>query len=148
MDRYQKNIFILLLLPNFLFGCSGHDSSSTTSPKAINIILFIGDGMGAEHRKAERWATVGENGQLAMDDMLTNGWLQTHSADNVITDSAAAATAMATGVKTNNGVIGLDANLSYVSTILEDAKGEGKLVGIVYHNKYNRCDSCRIFFTH
>jgi len=131
MNKYSKYLVILLLLSNFLFGCIGHDSDSTTSPKAKNIILFIGDGMGAEHRKAARWATVGKNGMLSMDDMPTSGSLQTHSADSAITDSAAAASAMATGVKTNNGVIALDANLSYVSTILEDAKAQGKLVGLV-----------------
>lgn len=131
MNKNRKSLIILLLLPGFLVGCSGHDSNSNTSPKAKNIILFIGDGMGAEHRKAARWATVGKNGKLSMDDMPTSGLVETHSADSAITDSAAAATAMATGVKTNNGVIALDANLSYVSTILEDAKSKGKVVGLV-----------------
>lgn len=123
---------VLLLFPAILvFGCSGDGISSASDPKANNIILFIGDGMGAEHRKAARWAKVGETGKLAMDDMPASGLLQTHSADNVIADSAAATTAMATGVKTNNGVIGLDANLGYVSTILEKAKKQGKRVGLV-----------------
>ena len=131
MNRSPKYLVIFLLFPNFLFGCLGHDSNYIVNPKAKNIILFIGDGMGAEHRKAARWSAVGKNGKLSMDDMSSSGLLQTHSANNTITDSAAAATAMATGVKTNNGVIALDANLSYVSTILEDAKGEGKLVGLV-----------------
>ena len=96
-----------------------------------DIPRVIGDGMGAEHRKAARWATVGETGKLSTDDMPASGLLQTHSADNVIADSAAATTAMATGVKTNNGVLGLDANLGYVSTILEKAKRQGKRVGLV-----------------
>lgn len=131
MNRYLKYFIFILLLPNFLFGCFDHDSNSTPNQKAKNIILFIGDGMGAEHRKAARWFSVGRNGKLSMDDMPINGSLQTYSADNLITDSAAAATAMASGVKTNNGVIGLDENLSFVYTILEDAKTKGKLVGLV-----------------
>ena len=130
MNKYSNYLVILLSLPIFLSGCF-HDSSSPTRSTAKNIILFIGDGMGAEHRKAARWATVGKNGKLAMDNMPASGWIQTHSADSVITDSAAAATAMATGVKTNNGVIALDMNLGYVSTILEKAKGKGKLTGLV-----------------
>jgi alkaline phosphatase len=131
MNKNLKSLAFLLLLSNFLVGCSDHDSSSNIRPKAKNFILFIGDGMGAEHRKAARWAALGKNGKLSMDDMPTNGLIETRSADSAITDSAAAATAMATGVKTNNGVIALDANLSYVSTILEDAKSKGKLVGLV-----------------
>lgn len=131
--------FILLSLSSLIFGCNGGNSDPVVSDGgnpdisagAKNIILFIGDGMGVEHRKAARWAIVGDTGQLSMDDMSTSGSIHTHSADNPITDSAAAATAIATGVKTNNGVIALDANLSFVSTILEDAKSQGKLVGLV-----------------
>lgn len=123
----QKVLVILFI--SLIFGCSG--GGSAPIQEANNIILFIGDGMGAEHRKAARWAIAGVNGKLSMDDMLANGLIQTYSADNVITDSAAAATAMATGVKTNNGVIGLDANLNFVSTILEEAKSQGKRVGLV-----------------
>ncbi|WP_019027510.1 alkaline phosphatase [Colwellia piezophila] len=98
---------------------------------AKNVILFIGDGMGAEHRKAARWLSKGVDGKLSMDDMPIRGTLKTYSADNAITDSAAAATAMATGIKTNNGVISLDENLNHISTILEEAKNHKKVVGVV-----------------
>jgi alkaline phosphatase len=114
-----------------VFGCDSSSPDPVTIEKATNIILFIGDGMGEEHRKAASWTTVGETGFLAMDDMPTIGWAQTRSADNLVTDSAAAATAMSTGVKTNNGVIGLDANLNFVPTILEEAKRQGKMTGLV-----------------
>jgi alkaline phosphatase len=99
--------------------------------KANNVILFIGDGMGQAHREAARLLSIGEVGQLSMDDMPVRGALKTHSANNNITDSAAAATAMATGVKTNNGVISLDANLNFIPTILEKAKDYNKSVGLV-----------------
>ena len=140
-----KNIF--LLLPGILvFGCGGGQQvsfagssvssssvpgSSVPGPTAKNIILFIGDGLGAEHRKAARWASVGETGMLAMDAMPVTGSIQTHSADSAITDSAAATTAMASGVKTNRGVVGLDARLNFVATILEDAKNQNKFTGLV-----------------
>jgi alkaline phosphatase len=66
-----------------------------------------------------------------MDDMPFQGWARTGSADNPVTDSAAAAAAIATGVKTNNGVIGMDAYLNIVFTILEEARSRGKMVGLV-----------------
>ena len=131
MNVNLLRIFILLVLSNLIFGCSRDESNSVAGPRVKNVILFIGDGMGAEHRKAARWASVGEAGKLIMDDMPASGLLETHSANNSITDSAAGATAMAAGVKTNNRVIGLDANLSLVPTILEVAKSKGKLVGLV-----------------
>jgi len=124
-----KVLFISLLACN-LMGCKSSDSTGDDI-KAKNIILFIGDGMDAEHRKAARWLTVGESGELAMDEMQYSGFLETKSADNAITDSAASATAMATGVKANNGVVSLDSNLRIIPTILEFAKSKGKSVGLV-----------------
>jgi alkaline phosphatase len=106
-------------------------------PPAKNVILFIGDGMGAEHRKAARWFGFGLDGELAMDQLETHGLILTHSANRVITDSAAAATAMATGVKTKNGVIGLDRNFQVVATILEQAQLQGKATGLVTTTSLN-----------
>ncbi len=107
------------------------DQIAVEYPKPKNVILFIGDGMGEEHLKATRWFSGGINGRLAMDELTDSGFILTFSADNQITDSAAAATAISTGVKTNNGVIGLDTRLNFVPTILEQAKLQGKSVGLV-----------------
>jgi alkaline phosphatase len=95
------------------------------------ILLFIGDGMGAEHREAGRWSAVGLSGQLAMDTLSVSGMLQTASADYAVTDSAASATAMATGVKTKNGYIGVDPDGDPLETILETAEGRGMATGLV-----------------
>ncbi|MFC1524177.1 alkaline phosphatase [Thermodesulfobacteriota bacterium] len=134
----SKKIF-LLLVAIFINACSSnsHDSNTSTSQDcestidAKNIILFIGDGMGDNHRKAAQWLKVGQNGSLAMDNMTTAGFSRTSSANSAITDSAAAATALATGAKTKNGVIGLDENLNELTTILEEAQSQGKAVGLV-----------------
>jgi alkaline phosphatase len=123
--------FFYLLIVSLVAGCGVGSTNAAVYAKADRIILFIGDGMGAEHRKAARWITTGENGSLAMDAMPASGWSRTASAGRSITDSAAAATAMATGAKTYNRVIGLNADLSFAPTILEDAKRLGKSVGLV-----------------
>jgi alkaline phosphatase len=99
--------------------------------RAHAIILFIGDGMGEAHRTAARWSAVGQNGALAMDAMPFGSWTRTASADAAITDSAASATAMATGVKTNNGVVGQDPDGNPLTTILEYAQAQGLAVGLV-----------------
>jgi len=103
--------------------------TSNSEPKAI--LLFIGDGMGEAHRTAARWESVGQFGQLAMDTLSISGWSKTASADSSITDSAAAATAMATGVKTNNRIIGMDPFGESLTTILELAQERGYAVGLV-----------------
>ena len=96
-----------------------------------NIILFIGDGMGAVHRTAAQWVQVGVAGELNMDDLPVNGWSRTASADNAVTDSAAGATAVATGVRTNNGWLAIGPEHAVLTTILEYARLEGKSAGLV-----------------
>ena len=96
-----------------------------------NIILFIGDGMGIQQVAATRIATVGPDGRLTIDQMPVTGIITTHSADNLITDSAAGATAMSTGVKTRNGMIGMNPDTVAYRTILELAKQKGKSTGLV-----------------
>jgi alkaline phosphatase len=98
--------------------------------KTKNVILFVGDGMGTAQRNAIRLATVGEKGNLAMDSMPYAGLIHTSSTVPV-TDSAASATAYASGVKTYNGAIGMDANKKSVPTLMEYAKEAGKSTGVV-----------------
>ena len=59
------------------------------------------------------------------------GLLKTHSLDNLVTDSAASATAMSSGVKTYNRTVGLDKNLSSVKSILEICRDKGYMTAIV-----------------
>jgi alkaline phosphatase len=108
---------------------AGRAADASGRPRAI--ILLIGDGMGEAQRTAARWQAVGQSGQLAMDAMPVSGWSCTGSADSSVTDSAAAATALATGVKTNNGMISIDPYSNTLTTILEQAQARGMAVGLV-----------------
>lgn len=104
---------------------------------AKNVILFIGDGMGPVQRQVARLTAPRINGNghhgLVMDTLPVSGLVHTSSADPFadVTDSAAAATALATGVKTQNGVIGMGPDGSPVPSILELAKRAGKATGLV-----------------
>ena len=98
--------------------------------KAKNVIMFIGDGMGAAQRNAGTLATVGLEGELAMDSLPYAGLVKTDSTE-FITDSAAAATSYATGVKTYNGAIGKDADGNDVQTLIEQAEAAGLSTGLV-----------------
>lgn len=72
-----------------------------------NVILLIGDGMGLTQIYAGYTAN---KGQLSLFNIPTQGLSITKASDSYITDSAAGATAMATGHKTNNRFISVDEN--------------------------------------
>lgn len=100
---------------------------------ARNVIYIQGDGMGIAHREFLRLALAGKTGELAMNRLPVAGLVHTSSLDpdEAVTDSAAAATAFATGVKSYNGAIGVDLKGRSVTTVLELAKRAGKATGLV-----------------
>ncbi|WP_028313390.1 alkaline phosphatase [Desulfatibacillum aliphaticivorans] len=104
--------------------------------KAKYVFLFIGDGMGMPQRSAAEVylsdeANGGSQKLLAMNQFPAQGVTTTHANNRFITGSAASATAMACGVKTNINFIGVDPELNPVPTIAEVAKEKGMSVGIV-----------------
>jgi len=100
-----------------------------------NVIFFIGDGMGPEHVKAARYYA---GSALSFESFPYDGEVTTYSADHGganpgATDSAAAGTALATGVKVNNGVVSMayPGDHSELETLLEYYKELGKSTGLV-----------------
>jgi alkaline phosphatase len=103
--------------------------------KAKNVILLIADGMGEQHREAIQYATAGMNGRLAMDQLQFRGQMSTSSLSSIIADSASAGTAMAAGIKTNHGAIGVDMTGKPVETVLEKAIKSGKTAGLITNGR-------------
>jgi alkaline phosphatase len=101
-------------------------SRAVAKPK--NIILLVGDGMGLAQISAGFYA----NGQkLELERFPVTGLMTTHSSNNLITDSAAGATAFSCGCKTYNGAIGVNAKHKKCVTILEEAEQNGLATGLV-----------------
>jgi len=98
-----------------------------------NIIIFIGDGMGVGHVKASGIYAYGTEGSLLFESFPYQAEVTTYSADSSVTDSAAAATAIASAVKVNNGVISVESpgDGSELYTLLEYFKDRGKSTGLV-----------------
>lgn len=98
-----------------------------------NVILFIGDGMGYNQVAAAGLYAHGASGTLSFEAFPNQAQVTTHSADSAITDSAASATAMATGRKANNGVISVayPGDGHELPTVLEHAAAAGKATGLV-----------------
>ncbi len=97
------------------------------SKKPLNIILLIGDGMGLAQISAASFMFGG----LTLDEFVEIGLLQTSSANDYITDSAAGATAYSTGEKTYNGAIGVGVDTLLRATILELAERNGLSTGLI-----------------
>ncbi len=80
------------------------------------VIFLIGDGMGPEQMKAAGIYANGEPGTLSFESLPHKGELTTYSAGGNITDSAAAGTALATGMKAGNGIDGVISGADWISS--------------------------------
>ncbi|MCM2317167.1 MAG: alkaline phosphatase [Thermoanaerobaculia bacterium] len=99
--------------------------------RARNVILIVGDGMGFTQLSAGRIALRGPDGILWIQTLPSSAIVRTQSASSLVTDSAAAATAMATGVRVPNTVVSVDANGKPLRTLFEKARARGLAAGIV-----------------
>jgi alkaline phosphatase len=96
-----------------------------------NIILLIGDGMGGGAVElTSRYQHKAEN-RLVMQQLPVFGRAHTVSQGSNVTDSAASATAMATGSKTKNGRLGVDPDKRRLTSVAELARQQGRAVGII-----------------
>jgi len=101
------------------------------SRKAKNVIFLIGDGMGPVQVQIARRKAVGAAGKLYMEKFPVTGFAKTQSANSPVTDSAAGGTALACGIKTNNGMLGMDPDQKPYRNLLEAAQEMGKKTGLV-----------------
>jgi len=104
-------------------------------PAAKSLILFIGDGMGPEMLTMATLYSqkVGRTdlNLVALANSGRSGLVTTYSSNKLVTDSAAGATAVATGTKTNNGMIGVAPDKTRLENLLEKAVKKGKSVGVI-----------------
>ena len=112
--------------------------------KVKNIIYMIGDGMGLEQISA---AWVCNGGKLNLDNFNVTGLIRTWSANRLVTDSAAAGTALATGHKTNNGMVGVTPDGTPVKSLAEEAMEKGKKAGTAVTCRINDATPAA-FFSH
>ncbi len=112
-------------------GVPGTAAGGTPSTRARGVVLFIGDGMGIGQLSTAAALLAGPGGDLAITRMPVTGLMVTSAANNLVTDSAAAATAMACGVKTDRRVIGLDPSGRRLPNLFEVAHGAGLATGVV-----------------
>lgn len=107
------------------------DVPEATRPR--NVVLLVGDGMGVEQARAARIFANGDVEPLGFETLPARACVQTTNASGGVTDSAAAATAMATGIKVDNGVLSLaiPGDGAPLTTALELLHAAGKSAGLV-----------------
>ncbi|MGM0526744.1 MAG: alkaline phosphatase [Pseudomonadota bacterium] len=117
-----------------------------------NIIYVIGDGMGFEFISAYRYAMsdleTKEMTETQFDHYLTGAALTYPEDDTWVTDSAASATALATGEKSYNGAIGMDNDKTSLKTVMEYAKQSGYATGSVSTSQINHATPASFFSHH
>ena len=99
--------------------------------KPFGIILFIGAGLDSGRVAATRIYAGGPETPLTLDSLDYTALLKNYSRDSATPDQAAAATALATGVKVRNGMIGLDEDGKELENLLELARQSGRATGLV-----------------
>ena len=115
-----------------LFLALGLAAACAAAAKPKYVFLFIGDGMSTPQRMtAEDFARATGYGPLAMNALRFQSMTRTRAANAVVTDSAAAATAIACGDKADNGALGLKPDGTRLESVAEFAKRNGKKVGIM-----------------
>jgi alkaline phosphatase len=104
-------------------------SDEAQTPK--NVILIIGDGMGPGALQLTSLYQHKAEGRLIMEQLPVASFCTTLSLPTNVTDSAAASTAIASGIKTDNGSIGLTPDNRRLTPFTELARNEGRAVGLI-----------------
>ena len=125
----MRKTIAFILLAVLMAAPAGAKDKAPKNEKVKNVILIIGDGMGLGATAS--WMIDQNYGPTCFDRAQYAAVVKTYSANSKTTDSAAAATAIATGHKTDNSMLGMLPDGSKPSSIAELAKDKGLSIGIV-----------------
>jgi len=135
MRKVVTFVFFVFITCSFLMsGCTGNEKNEGKTAKYV--FLFIGDGMGLPQvTLTETWlaAQKGEHGRelLSFSEFPVMGLASTYSANANITCSAAAGTALSTGFKTKNYMLGMDPDTNRLTSITYKIHSKNIPVGII-----------------
>ncbi|MCE1245283.1 MAG: alkaline phosphatase [Firmicutes bacterium] len=137
--KISKKVTLLILIAVLILGiaCSPSiraEKAAGDKHQAIkNVIVFIGDGMGNQQRRIAGIVQGDGNpaNRLSFEKFQAVGLATNQSADALVTDSAASATALSSGYKTNNHMLGVSPDGKKKPTILEACKKQGKSTGLI-----------------
>jgi alkaline phosphatase len=120
-----RQILLATILVLLLPACR----SGETSPHQV--ILLLGDGLGSSQITFARDLLLEPGERFSFETLPKTGLMTTYSASNLVTDSAAAATALASGQKTKNQYVGVDPEKQPLTTLTDEAQRQGWRIGYV-----------------
>ena len=131
MNKKTIQWLMLFTIGIALFGCVEHNE-----PKAKYVFYFIGDGMGLSHISLTEAYLAYQEGKIGnvplnFTQFPVFGFASTYSASHIITESSAAGTALATGEKTTNSMVGTRPDSTHLRSIAYPIHDAGYAVGIV-----------------
>ncbi len=154
MNISKKFYALILIAVGLTFSCDTQqevvvskttNNNSSSKPKKVkNIILLIGDGMGTSQVSASQFYNKNTSN---FERFPIIGLIKTSSASDLITDSAAGATAFASGIKTYNGALGVDNDTTAVKNIVEEVSEIGISTGIISTSSVTHATPAA-FYTH
>ncbi len=127
MKRFHIIAILALVVLGLISSCQPKEEPQEPA-NAVNVIYMIGDGMALPQVYA---AMLASRDSMTFSQFPYIGVVDTHSASNDITDSAAGGTALASDHKTKNAMVGMNPDSIPVKTVLEALKEQGKETGIV-----------------
>lgn len=134
--RLNRSLAIAVLIIVSICAFNPLAFSKKKDDTAKYIFLFIGDGMGhSQVSAAESYLSykAGKLGgvQVTFTQFPVHGSANSHSANKRVTDSSAAGTAISTGVKTNNAMLGMDPDGNKLVSMSYDLQEKGYNVGVI-----------------
>ena len=115
--------------------------------KPFAIVLFVSEGLAPRQLAATRLYAGGADARLSLDSMSHTALLMNASRDFAVPDQAAAATAIATGVKVNNRSIAMDTEGRPLTSLVDLARGAGRAVGLITDSRLTN-PVCAAFYSH
>jgi alkaline phosphatase len=129
-NKVRNRIIALACLLAFIgLGVLFHANWVVQKPFAI--ILFLTDNLTPSTLSAARMYKGGADSRLNFEKLPNIGLITTHSADFAVSDSASAATAIATGQKVNNRSVGIDVSGKPLLNLLDLARKRGRATGLI-----------------
>ena len=130
-NSVHRMLLFLGLFPFLILSLS--TLQAATHQPLRGIVLIVSDGTSQELLTAARCYAGGAESRLVMDDYPSTAFVSTYSANDMVTDSAAAATALARGIKADNNVIGMASasSTNCPASLLDIARQAGWSTGTI-----------------
>ena len=131
----QRNHLLAFALFALFIACGVFYFYRYAERKPFGVILFVGEGLVSNKLAAARLYDGGADRRLAIDSLPNVALLSTHAADFAVPDAAAAASALACGVKVDNRALSTDPAGQPRATLFELARRRGRATGLVTNGR-------------